>query len=243
MLNAGNRRMMGFWARAGMVCAVLWFACACVRQVDDDIAEPLAPQPYGADESNVELWLETMELSSRELYAARANVVAALGLSRGERIADVGAGTGLYSLLFADAVGDAGVVFAVDIEPRFLSLINQRVADLDIDNVLSVLSREDDITLPPGSVDAVFIADTYHYFTDPEAVLASVQDALRRDGRLFVVDYEMPDEESTVAARDHLRFGRDGMVEELESFGFQLVEEPSIEGLDEIYLLTFEKQF
>lgn len=204
-------------------------------------AEPLEPQPYGTEESNVELWLDTMEVGSRELYAARDAVVAALRLKPGERIADIGSGTGLYTILFSPQVGAGGLVYAVDIEPRFLKVVNQRIDDLDIGNVLLVLSRQDDITLPPGSVDTVFIADSYHYFRDPQAILTTIRSALSPGGRLIILDYYLTDEAKNDPAKEHLRFGKDGLIAEIEASGFRLTEEPAVEGLKEFYFLSFEK--
>ncbi len=210
------------------------------KPASSDLAEP-PPAPYGEEEENPEVFLDTMEVGSRELYAAREAVMAAAKIPVGARVADIGAGTGLYSLLFANAVGAGGVVYAVDIEPRFLKLIGQRAADLDIGNVVAVLGRETDITLPPGYVDVVFIADTYHYFSDRAAIMRSVRDALAAGGRLILLDYTLDETHKDDAARAHVRFGKAGLVAEIQSFGFALVEEPAVEGLSDIYMVVFEK--
>lgn len=204
-------------------------------------AEPLEPQPYGIEETNVEVWLDSLEVGSRELYAARDAVVAALALKPGERIADIGSGTGLYTVLFSPAVGTDGLVYAVDIEPRFLKVVNQRVDDLDIDNVLLVLSRQDDITLPPQSTDTVFIADSYHYFRDPQTILASIRRAIAPGGRLVIIDYNLSEAARNDPDKEHLRFGKDGLVEEVEAAGFELEREADVDGLTEFYFLIFRK--
>lgn len=207
----------------------------------EEIAEALPPPSYGEEAANPEVFLDSMEVGSRELYAARDAVLAAAKLKPGDRVADIGAGTGLYSLMFASSVGPNGVVYAVDIEPRFLKLIAQRAADLDVGNIVAVLGRDADITLPPSSVDAVFIADTYFYFSDRAAIMATVMDALAPGGRLFVLDYTLDGSHRDDANRLHVRFGKPGMKNELESFGFKLVEEPEVPGLVDIYMLIFEK--
>ena len=203
-----------------------------------EIGDPLPTPTYGDEETNVDLWLETMEVGSRELYAAREAVLRACKLSPGDRVADIGAGTGLYTVLFGGAVGDAGAVFAVDIEPRFLRLINQRSADSDLKNVVAVLGQEDDITLPASSVDLAYIADTYHYFSDRAAIMQSVRDALFADGRLIILDYNTGGQDDP--SRSHILFGRDGMIAEIESFGFKLIDKPDVPGLNDIYMLIFE---
>ncbi len=228
---------LAFALAAGLI---LLAACGEKRAVTK-VAEPLPAPPYGEEKENPEVFLDSMEVGSRELYSARDSVLAAANIPAGARVADIGAGTGLYSLMFADKVGPKGVVYAVDIEPRFLKLIGQRAADLDVGNVVAVLGRDKDITLPPSSVDVVFIADTYHYFSDRAGIMATVKDALAPGGRLIVLDYTLDETHKDDPSRAHVRFGKAGMINEVASFGFTLVEEPQVDGLNEIYMLVFEK--
>lgn len=224
------------------LAAALVLISACGRKpTTSEVAEPLPAPPYGEEEENPEVFLDTMEVGSRELYAAREAVLAAANIPAGARVADIGAGTGLYSLMFANRVGPAGVVYAIDIEPRFLKLIGQRAADLDVGNVVAVLGRDKDITLPPSSVDYVFIADTYHYFSDRAAIMKTVSDALAPGGRLIILDYTLDETHKDDQARAHVRFGKAGMINEVTSFGYKLVAEPAVEGLSDIYMLVFEK--
>ncbi|MHA7872221.1 MAG: class I SAM-dependent methyltransferase, partial [Hyphococcus sp.] len=134
-----------------------------------------SPAPIAEDDINLDVWLERLEVGSRELYSAREAVVEAVGVGDGAVVADIGAGTGLYSLLFAEQVGRTGHVFSVDIEPLFLDLINRRAEDMGFGNVTAVLGRQTDISLPANSVDAVFIADTYHYFDDREDIMRTIR--------------------------------------------------------------------
>jgi predicted methyltransferase len=83
------------------------------------------------------------------------DILAALEVKPGMRVADVGAGTGLYTMLFADAVGPTGTVYAVDMAAR--------ANEAGLKNVVPVLSLETSTELPPGTVDLVFMADTYHH--------------------------------------------------------------------------------
>ncbi|MEO1014856.1 MAG: methyltransferase domain-containing protein [Pseudomonadota bacterium] len=228
-------------ARAMAAIAALALASGCDRQAREVGAEPLPQPPYGEEEdADFDLWLDKLEVSSRELYASREAVLAALKLDAGARVADIGAGTGIYSLLMSSVIGDDGVVYAVDIEPRFLTIVVQRVADLDLENVVAILSREDDVTLPPQSVDVAFIADTYHYFADPEALMLSVRQALTPGGRLYLVDYEFDARAAGDPSRDHIRFGKDQLIDEIVGFGFEFRREPEVEGLSEFFLLEFE---
>lgn len=239
----GRNDRMNMSSIAGMIAlaAVLSISACGRRAATSELAEPLPAPSYGEEEENPEVFLDTMEVGSRELYAARDAVLAAAKIAPGDRIGDIGAGTGLYSLLFSNAVGPTGVVYAVDIEPRFLKLISQRAADLDAGNVVAVLGREKDITLPPNSVDVVFIADTYHYFSDRAAIMSTVNDALSPNGRLIILDYTLEESHKNDPSRAHVRFGKAGMINEVESFGFKLVEEPQAPGLNDIYMLIFAK--
>lgn len=225
-----------------MVAAAAIIIASCGgRDVTSEVAEPVPPPAYGEEEENPEVFLDSMEVGSRDLYAAREAVLAAAKIPAGARIGDIGAGTGLYSLMFAQSVGPSGVVYAIDIEPRFLKLINQRAADLDVKNVVSVLGREADITLPPGSVDLIFIADTYHYFSDRQGIMSTVRDALGERGRLIILDYTLDETHKDDADRSHVRFGKAGLINEIETFGFRLIEDPKVEGLNDIYMVVFEK--
>lgn len=205
--------------------------------------EDIAPvgEPYPDEQVSLDLWLERLEVGSRELYSARAGVVDALHLSPGARVADIGAGTGVFSLLFAEQAGSDGVVYAIDIEPRFLMLINQRSEDLGLTNIVSILGRDNSITLPAGSVDVVFICDTYHYFDDPAAIMKTVFDALRPGGSLFIVDYDIAPGAAAPPDKRHIRAGKDGVAAEIESFGFGKAETIDAEGLAENYMLRFPR--
>ena len=225
---------------------------ACSQQADDpgtpaengaadnpvDAPQAINPIEEGA---NVDLWLERLEVGSRELYSAREAVAEAVGLSDGDAVADVGAGTGLYTLLFAEAVGASGRVYAEDIEPLFLDLVNRRAVDLGFDNVTAVLGREDSVTLPSNSMDVVFIADTYHYFDDREAVMRSIFDALKPGGALILVEFDIEAGETKPDYKSHVRFGKAGVISEVEFIGFEFSDEPTVEGLEENYFLRFKK--
>lgn len=217
-------------------------ACGCAdREAQSTEPPPPVADPYPSEPVNVDLWLERLEVGSRELYSARANVVAGLTLKPGARIADIGAGTGVYSLLFAEKVGPEGVVYAVDIEPRFLTLINQRADDLALSNVVSVLGRDDSITLPPGSVDVVFICDTYHYIDNPAALLKTAFAALRSGGALYIVDYDLKEGATPPPDKRQVHAGKESVAEAVEAVGFGEAETVEVAGLSENYMLRFVK--
>lgn len=190
---------------------------------------------------NLDEWLERFEVESRELYAARDAVLQACGIQQGEEIADIGAGTGFYSRLFAKRTGEHGWVYSVDIAPKFLQHIASRATAENIANLTPVLGTDTSVRLPPGSVDLIFVADAYHHFEKPSQMLASIYHALRPGGRFIVIDFERVPGLSRDWIIGHVRAGKDVFRDEIESAGFRYADEVEIEGFEENYLLRFVK--
>lgn len=223
------------WGFGCVAAALLLAGCARDAGQDSESAPPVQ------EDATLDVWLEKMEVGSREFYASREAIVAAIGLKEGEFVADIGAGTGLFSLMFAKAVGPKGEIYAIDIEPRFLKLINQRAEDLDLSNVAAVLGRPNSITLPPASIDVAFISDTYNYFTDPAELMTSVKNALKPGGRLYILDFDAPAEGPRPPELQHIRLGFEGVKAEVEGFGFVSAERIAVPGLRETYMLRLTR--
>ena len=158
---------------------------------------PSAPEPSvkpGINKDFVDPGLDIakyeqrFEVESREIFAHRAKIAALADVHAGMTVADVGAGTGLFTFLFAATVGPSGAVYAVDIAPKFIEHIGQRATQRGLSQVKAVLCSERSVELPAASVDLIFVCDTYHHFEYPKAVLASMHRALRPGGQLLVVD-------------------------------------------------------
>jgi predicted methyltransferase len=143
--------------------------------------------------------------------------------------------------LFAEAVGPEGRVFAEDIEPLFLDLINRRAEDAGVNNITAVFGREDNVTLPANAMDFVFIADTYHYFDDREAVMKSIFEALKPGGSLVIIDYDLEPGAERPEDKSHVRFGKAGVISEIEFTGFEHAETVEVDGLEENYFVRFIK--
>jgi predicted methyltransferase len=193
-------------------------------------------------ELDVDEWIERFEVESREVYAARNEVLRATGIRAGSRVADIGAGTGFFTRMFAEAAGSSGWVYAVEISPRFLEHINRWASDADADNVTAILGRTDDISLPPGSVDLVFICDTYHHFEAVVPTLASIRRALAPGGVLVLIDFEKIPGKSSEFIMGHVRAGKEVFRAEIEAQGFAFVEEVELPALEENYLLKFKRE-
>lgn len=192
-------------------------------------------------ELDVGRFVGIFEGESREIARQRDEIVRALGLRGGEELADVGAGTGLFLEAFATAVGAEGRVFAVDLSPRFLDFLRERVRLGDLANVEVVACSERSVELPVGAIDVAFLCDTYHHFEYPEDSLASIHRALRARGALVVVDFERVPGLSRPWILEHVRAGKEAVSAEIQAAGFELEAELPA-GLAENYMLRFRKR-
>lgn len=184
-------------------------------------------------------WLSVFESPGREVFDRRYQILDALDLQPGMEVADVGAGTGLFTMLFAERVGPSGQVYAVDISRPFLQGIRERTAAAGLENVTTVLNEQQSVGLPARSVDLVFIADTYHHFEYPQQMLGSIHAALRPDAQLVIIDFRRMPGVSSRWVMSHVRAGRSQVLAEVEAAGFDLIDEPlSLQGN---YFLRFRK--
>ncbi|WP_226895611.1 class I SAM-dependent methyltransferase [Luteolibacter marinus] len=189
----------------------------------------------------VDEWLQKFEVESREVFHHRKELLAACGVKPGMTVADIGAGTGLYTRMFAGAVGAGGWVYAVDINGRFLEHIQARAKQEGQGNITAVLCPQDSVSLPPASVDVAFICDTYHHFEYPASTLASLVAALKPGGTVVVVDFERIEGVSSDWIMGHVRAGKEVFRKEIEDAGLKFVEEVEIDGVKENYVLRFKK--
>lgn len=193
-------------------------------------------------EPDVDTWIKRFESESREIFKHRRRIVDSLEIKSGIVLGDIGAGTGLFTPLFAEAVGPGGKVVAVDIVPEFLQLIRTRARKDRLFNVQTVLSDEDSITLPRASIDLAFICDTYHHFEYPESTMTSIHRALKPGGELIVIDFDRIVGKSREWIIGHVRAGREVVTREITTAGFVLVgKQPDGSFLDENYVLRFRK--
>jgi len=184
-------------------------------------------------------WMQVFERPGREVFDRRVQIVEALALKPGMAVADVGAGTGLFTMLFALRVGAEGRVYAVDISRPFVDAIKQRADAAKLGNVVGIVNDQRDARLPAESVDLVFIADTYHHFEYPTAMLSSIRSALRSGGILAVIDFRRLPGFSSDWVMGHVRAGRAQVIDEIRGAGFELIDEPL--PLQGNYFLRFRK--
>ena len=194
-----------------------------------------------APDVDTKRWVDTFEGEAREIAVHKDALVAALGLKKGMEVADVGAGTGLFLKPLGDAVGVSGKVFALDISPKFVELLERRAQQEGLEQIEPRLSKERSVDLPPLAIDAAWVCDTYHHFEYPQHVLFSLYDALRPLGALYVVDFERIPGTSRQWVLDHVRADKRTTIKEIEAAGFQFVREVKVPGLLENYLLEFRR--
>lgn len=190
---------------------------------------------------DVDTFVKRFEIESREVYVNRKAIIEATGVQAGDRVADVGAGTGLFTRLFSKQVGETGWVYAIDIAPRFLEHIRKDSAKQKRNNITSVLCAEDSVTLPSSSVDVVFVCDTYHHFEYPQATLKSIHHALKPGGRLIVIDFERIPGKTRPWLMNHVRAGKEVFRAEIQDAGFTLADDLKLPGFKENYFLIFKK--
>jgi len=191
--------------------------------------------PY--ENPDFEQWSAVFERPGREVYDRRHEIVEATGVWRGSVVADIGAGTGLFTRLFARHVGPPGKVYAVDISREFVKNILRTARAAGLANVEGIVNTQDDTLLPPDSIDIAFVCDTYHHFERPQAMLASIRRALRPGGVLIVVDFERVEGKSSAWVLEHVRTGRAEVIREIEAAGFRFAGEGDF--LRENYFLKF----
>ncbi len=147
-------------------------------------------------------------------------LVNALEIPEGARVADIGAGTGYFTWRLAQKAGPKGKVIAVDIQPMMLDLAAETVKQHGFLNVDYVLGNESDPKLPPRSLDLVFIAYSYHEFSQPEKIMDGVRRSLKPAGRLVILEYA---KESSLAPASSLhKMSFDEIRSEIEPMGFDL---------------------
>lgn len=224
--------------RRAVAFAVLFSLIVLVARGQEKSVKPGINDPF--KDPDVAKFVGTFEGESREIFTARDKVVAACDLKPGMIVADVGAGTGLFTRLFAKAVGPDGQVYAVDIAPKFLEHIQKTAREAGLKNVTPVLCNQDSADLPPNSVDLIFVCDTYHHFEFPQRTLASLHRALKPGGRLIVVDFIREPGKSREWILNHVRAGQEEVEKEIAAAGFK----KSCEVKDlfkENYFVVFEK--
>ena len=213
----------------GLLCALCSLAPLAAQ------TKPLTTEEMHKLHADPRAFMAALEDPARDAYQKPHEVITALDLKDGERIADIGAGTGYFTRRFAQHVGAAGRVYAVDVSPDTIVHLNRWVRDAGVENVRTILAPPDDPLLPAASVDLVFICDTWHHIADRGHYLSALQKALKPGGRIVIIDFQK--RETPVGAPVEMRVGREDAVREMAQNGFRLLKEHTF--LPYQYFLVF----
>ena len=178
------------------------------------------------------------ESPGRALFDKRFEVVALLGLKPGMNVADIGAGSGLFTRLIAERIAPTGTAYGVEISKGLVDHIAKTASEKGLRNVTAVLGTSESPRLADRSVDIVFVADSYHHFERPGAMLAGITRALRPGGVFWLIDWERVEGVSHPFILDMVRAGKSTFVEEITGAGFELVREVRL--FDDEYVLQFK---
>jgi SAM-dependent methyltransferase len=164
--------------------------------------------PYSGD-------LSIFEYPDRDKKLQIDRVMDLLGIVPGKNVADIGAGSGWFTVRAARRVGPSGAVIAEDINPLAIESIGKRVQKEDLPNVRTVLGSPDDPRLPSGSVDAVLMLKVYHEIAHPVPTMKVLQRALRPGAKVGIID-------RNGSGADH-GLNHDIVVKEMGEAGYKLV--------------------
>ena len=161
-------------------------------------------------------WLERREREEEENPDLAMRLIR---VQRGQTVADLGAGSGYYTRRLARAVGDAGKVYAVDIQQGMLDLLQVNLAREKVRNVIPVLSTPDDPRLPANAIDMILLVDVYHEFGQPQTMLQRMKTALKTGGRLVLLEFR--GEDPDVPIRPEHKMTKAQVKLEVEAEGFK----------------------
>ena len=180
-------------------------------------------------------YIAALEDPNRENYQKPNEVLDVLALKPGEVVADIGAGSGYFTVRFSNALKESGKVYAVDVSQDMIDYLNRRIQETNARNVTTVMAAPDDPRLPDASVDRIFICDTWHHIENRSQYLARLKKALRAGGQIIMIDFQKRD--LPVGPPIEMKIAREDLIREMESAGYHLVQEHTF--LPYQYFLVF----
>lgn len=180
---------------------------------------------------------EWLERSERETEELPEKALDAIGIQPGMIVADVGAGVGYFTVRLAKRVGPGGKVFANDVQPEMLSMLKDRVAKANLNNVEAVLGTEADPKLPKNSMDLILLVDVYHELSQPQRMLQKMREALKSDGRLVLIEFRK--EDPRIPIRPEHKMSVQEADAEVSAEGFRL--DKVLKDLPRQHILIFKK--
>jgi ubiquinone/menaquinone biosynthesis C-methylase UbiE len=196
----------------------LWLLSLAAAGFISDARAQLAPRK--ADE-----WVNTLEGPQRVVTQKIDQVLAKLSLKPGMIVADIGAGSGLFSRPLAKAVGPSGKIYAVDIQQDLLDYINKRSKEESIRNIQTVLGEFNDPKIPTRDVDLAFINDVLHHIENRAAYLKALGGYIKPNGSIAIIEMNKDDPNTPHKSQPELLVSRDDIMKWMSDAGFKLVQE------------------
>jgi ubiquinone/menaquinone biosynthesis C-methylase UbiE len=181
--------------------------------------------------------LGLLEAPDRDLWQRPDQVMDAMGIADASVVADIGAGSGWFTIRLARRVGPQGLVYAEDVQPEMINAITRRVQREGLNNVRPVLGQNSDPRLRAGSFDAILVVDAYHEVEDRVTMLANLARALKPQGRIGVVDFKLDGTGPGPSIEE--RVSPDVVVKDAAKAGLRLVRQEPF--LQYQYFLIFGK--
>ncbi len=209
-----------------VVLLLLQFQCLTAQPQNAATPEPQprkTSRPYTGD-------LSIFDSPGRDERLQINRVMDILQIAPGKTVADIGAGSGWFTVRAAKRVGNTGTVYAVDINPDAIRYINSRIRGENLSNVKPILGKPDNPLLPEG-LDAVLLLKTYHEVAEPVALLRNLRSSLAAGARVGVIDRNGNGEDHGIAS--------DIVIREANAAGYRLLQQYDFvkDGMD--YFLVF----
>lgn len=187
-----------------------------------------------------ERWAITLENGRRLEGLEIERVVDAIGLQPGEVVADIGAGTGIFSVPMAMAVGSGGVVLSVEVDQGFLPLIEAKARENGVSNITTVLGEFGDPKLPRRDVDVAFFHDVLHHVEQRAAYIQALAAYMPAGSRIVVVDYDKNVPGVPHSNQPEMLIGPDEVATWMSEAGFAVTRE--IEMFDDKFFVEYTKR-
>jgi cyclopropane fatty-acyl-phospholipid synthase-like methyltransferase len=180
-------------------------------------------------------YIKALEDPARDAYQKPTEVMAALAVAPGEIVADIGSGSGYFTLRFSHHVGATGRVYGVDVSPDMIRHLNQRIRDAGLRNVSTILALPNDPLLPQP-VDRFVLVDVWHHIEDHPTYLALMKSKLKPGGQVVMIDFHKRD--LPVGPPAAMKIAREDLIAEMTAHGFELATEHTF--LPYQYFLVFQ---
>ncbi len=220
-------RALGWIGPISVLLAGLWAPAAVRAQAGSAAPSPQrkTSSPYSGD-------LSIFDSPGRDERLQINRIMDMLGIEPGKNVADIGAGSGWFTVRAARRVMDSGTVYAVDINPEAIRYIDQRMKKEQLQNIKTILSKPDDPQVPANSIDAVLLLKTYHEVAHPVVLLRNLRSSLKPGAKIGIIDRNGNGENHGVS--------KDVVVREAAQAGYELRDSQDFvkpDGMD--YFLIF----